>query len=386
MPDHEHDRLAAGLSTGTSIPSVVRGAAANTNATLADLRSMLADARFTGDQVADILDAADIRQVIANPAIHAFLLDPAQPRLATTPSGMLVQLFILNRILPAGLAERALGSDLHTELLHSGLLVHDAGSCHATVSITPFEGRLFLSDRIFTSAGQHQVTKSDAINLCMPPHASSLLTLDGVSQPGSRLLDVGCGSGFIGLVAQAGDGRLSGIDLNRRCIDFAYANAAINDVPADFDTADYRSHAPTDDRKYTDIIFNAPGLPDTSEGEQELGREAPEALLTHMARAMVQLLGAGGKAHVNVLIEIPEGFSAAVDVVDSWLSGSEVADFSVHEHRAPEFAVTRDQIARGRLSGRTLLVSSPSEAGPVVDGLRRRGIAEVVPAVVTLTR
>lgn len=68
-------------------------------------------------------------------------------------------------------------------------------------------------------------------------HASTQLCLEGVEahvQPGDRVLDLGCGSGILSIAALLlGADRAVACDIDEKCMDVAYENAALNGVGRD---------------------------------------------------------------------------------------------------------------------------------------------------------
>lgn len=68
-------------------------------------------------------------------------------------------------------------------------------------------------------------------------HASTQLCLEGVEahvQPGDRVLDLGCGSGILSIAALLlGADHAVACDIDEKCMDVAYENAALNGVGRD---------------------------------------------------------------------------------------------------------------------------------------------------------
>jgi methylase of polypeptide subunit release factors len=78
----------------------------------------------------------------------------------------------------------------------------------------------FLSDplfRCYESQGNRPVMTS-VPNFVMPPHASSFLLLRQVEPIGGRLVDVGCGSGALGLLLSDHYHSSFGMDVNPRAV------------------------------------------------------------------------------------------------------------------------------------------------------------------------
>lgn len=65
-------------------------------------------------------------------------------------------------------------------------------------------------------------------------HASTQLCLElleGAAEPGSRVLDLGCGSGILSIAAlRLGAAAALGVDIDPKAVDVAYENAALNGI------------------------------------------------------------------------------------------------------------------------------------------------------------
>lgn len=72
-------------------------------------------------------------------------------------------------------------------------------------------------------------------------HASTQLCLEGLERavsPGSRVLDLGCGSGILSIAALLlGAGQALGVDIDPKAVDVAYENASFNGIGRDRLTA-----------------------------------------------------------------------------------------------------------------------------------------------------
>lgn len=70
-----------------------------------------------------------------------------------------------------------------------------------------------------------------------PTTASCLALLAGLVAPGTRLLDVGCGSGALSVVAARAGAVVTAIDIDPGAVEATIANAAANGVDVDASTA-----------------------------------------------------------------------------------------------------------------------------------------------------
>jgi release factor glutamine methyltransferase len=101
------------------------------------------------------------------------------------------------------------------------------------------------------------------IKLCegvyAPAEDSFLLAENLVVESGERVLDMGTGTGLLGLLAAKSANYVIGVDLNQLAIECARVNAKINNIRKfTTRTSDLFSHVP---ESFDLIIFNPPYLP-----------------------------------------------------------------------------------------------------------------------------
>ncbi|RAG87120.1 hypothetical protein DN069_03120 [Streptacidiphilus pinicola] len=358
----------AGLAAPASAPA------------LRALGALLREVGFDEHGAARAVAAPAPDLLLSNSARYAFFADRSRPEGPHAEVALLTSLFVLNRSLPADWLGGALRPEL-LDLLRELELLDDAGElARGRVSLTPWQGRWFLADRLFHSPAPQQLVAATERDLVMPPHASSLLVLDTLQALRGSVLDVGCGTGFLALNTGAGTDRSAGLDLNPRCVAYATANAVLNrrDEVA-FTAGDFADHTLTPDRRFDHLVFNAPTLPriDDEEGDGEFGQSTMEWLL-HAAVAMApRVLRPGGGAHILGIVEVPADRVDAAETVRDWLAGADVTDVTVTAHDSPLLQVTRRQLEQRRLHGNSLLVYGAGQARRLLDSLARRGTAAV---------
>lgn len=151
----------------------------------------------------------------------------ALPRLPSPPSALavLVQLF-LNDITIAGDTACAALGDAEVAALEASRLVQAVdGGLRPTFRLTPVDGLLIASDR-------HALHADGCADFVVGPAPVSRTFADLlVRGPVARSLDLGCGSGLLGLQAAAWSQEVVAADINPRAIAFVEFNAELNDLP-----------------------------------------------------------------------------------------------------------------------------------------------------------
>jgi release factor glutamine methyltransferase len=84
----------------------------------------------------------------------------------------------------------------------------------------------------------------------------SVVARAGLVPPGSRVLDLGCGSGAAGLAAARAGGRVTATDINPAAVRCARANALLNDLDVEVREGDL--FAPLGDQRFDVVLFNPP--------------------------------------------------------------------------------------------------------------------------------
>lgn len=187
-------------------------------ALIARLAGFLRDAGFTAPRVKELLKSEG--GLFARPReipVQLRRLEQAPEPLAT-----LVALFVLDVTLDAADTDRRLqpvGSGLFLEL---GLLEQDGGDVRNAARIIPHDQLLIASDRAREDSGDDHVA-----GVHRPSAGLAHLT---IRRPVERALDVGTGNGVQALLAAAHSERVVATDINKRALEFAAFNAALNGV------------------------------------------------------------------------------------------------------------------------------------------------------------
>jgi SAM-dependent methyltransferase len=140
-----------------------------------------------------------------------------------------------------------LTSDEMDALVSAGFLERRGPELRANLALLPVMGLLIASDRV-DEAGAEAVVMIDlsALNLArsLPPR------MEGKS------LDVGCGAGLLALLSRRAGADAMGSDVDRRALEAAALNAALNDLQPRWFVSDLMKQVPS--AQFDFISFNAP--------------------------------------------------------------------------------------------------------------------------------
>ena len=229
------------------------------------------DRGYTSSAILDTLKAAvPPHELLTNTTLIA--LGFYEPDLIERePLAALGTLFGLGGWIPHTVYERTIPSNVRESLETAGCIARpDKKHVRSTLSIAELDGRLFFADAMLErSATSIRLTQSESDHVD-PPNYSSLSLWNQRKQATGRrdaanpkkttrrLLDVGCGTGFLAIMASEHAEQIVGIDLNPRCIAYAKMNALLNDVEAAFHVENCLEFA---DERFDEIVFNSPSVP-----------------------------------------------------------------------------------------------------------------------------
>jgi SAM-dependent methyltransferase len=335
----------------------------------AELRTRLQKSKYTTSEVRRLLGLTESAETILSNVARYSLLYLRDLELHRTPCAVLARLFLFNGwITPYQLG--LLPIDLVGDLLRRGFIESAYGGrlVRATVSITEYSGRYFLSDQLFENSGDDLIIKHGAA-LCMPPHASSFELLRALRGPklGSSFLDAGCGTGCQSILFANGLARVDGFDSSERCVMFAKANALLNDFPAQY-TADRWENFIADEGRYDHIVFNPPD---------------PRSAFGFLATRATELLADDGMAQILIIGEMLKTDANLDAMVERRIGRCPTLRISVTANENSLFSLSETDIRARILPRQTLLVADPSEGESYLEDLATRGVVEVVSAVVT---
>jgi release factor glutamine methyltransferase len=171
-------------------------------------------------------------------------------------------------------------------------------------------------------------------NVYEPAEDSFLFAENLDVKAGERILDIGTGSGILGIVAAKKANEVVVIDINPYAICCAKENAIINGVRANMAFILGSLFAPFDDgAKFDVILFNAPYLPTESDEEITLLSSAWQGGKT--GRDLIDCFVAQVSCYLN-----PQG---SVLLMQSNLSGIEetIRQFTLHSMKADVIACSK---------------------------------------------
>lgn len=355
-----------------------------TELTAADpgLGAELAGAGFTSAGICATLGVESLDAVVENSALLA-LAQHVQDAPVTDACAALVRLFVCNDVLAEGLFARTVPESLRRRLDALGVLGRRRAEVFGRVSITATPHSYLLSDQLF-------VLDDEGIRFAeqrvMPPHASSVLLRRQCRQlrAGESLLDLGCGSGYLGLELTADGGYVLGVDIDPRAVEFSRVNAVLNgrraDYAVDLDSAEeYRPGS------FDELLFNSPAGPAFEPATGRYHTSPADVWLELAAKTAIDALRPGGRLAV---------FAVLLPTVGGVVELHELARLPYPELRLtrltrlddPTFAVTAAQIAAGRIPGRCLWLRSRASEPAFLDYLAEQRIVEVAPCIIEYER
>lgn len=249
-----------------------------------------------------------------------------------TPLETLIRLFILDAAAPPEAVRAALGETDPDRWVAMGLLVPVAEGYRATLQVRAYQGLLVAFD--FSPAGS---VPGDHVMGISP----SSLGLAGVTvrRPVERALDLGCGSGFQGLLAAAHAGRVTAVDLNPRAVAVTRFNCALNGLDG-VEVLEGDLFEPVAGGSFGLIVSNPPFVisPEHSHFYLHSGMEGDDVCRTIVHRAPA-LLTDGGFCQLLANWEIHAG-RPWQERLAGWFEGSGCDAWVMHQgtHELDEYA------------------------------------------------
>lgn len=353
---------------------------------LVRLDSVLRESGYNQDFVVNELGAKDRLDLYTNIGRHALFAVHDMKTGPNTVLGILLQLFMCNGSVPISSYAETIPCNLDEILQELDLVRIDDMVVTARAAISPVGDNYFLSDQLFTITSEGEIVFSRLFDNVMPPRASTFSLLSHAGRlTGGHLLDVGCGSGILGILLAKRHRLVTALDLNERSIAFTRANAVMNASSLEISHGDIMNNLP-EIEPVDRLIFNSASAPSFFRGS-ELGNHPPEELLSQVAHQLPVILTRGGTAQVQLIIEVPQGVDTPTEVVTAWLSTAKSIRIArVDTLRDSPFTVSRASLISGRIDAHSQFLFQPSDSEKIIDYSRRASVAEIAHCVVTLTR
>ena len=357
-------------------------------AALAPLTDYLRSTGFALPGVARLVEEPDPSNFISNAGFCALIYDE---ELGSNPSplALLARMFLMGSRASSTTYRAALPANIR-ELLEAQQLV---GSCEgdcvtAHVSIVEFDSRYFLSDKLFENHGNGRIAVQGGEDIVWPMSEWSLnLYRELKANPQwTSMLDVGCGTGCLSILACGRYSNTVGFDLNPRAVAFSKINAAL--CGADrirYETGDCFSFGNPASR-FDHIVFAAPGGPSGSESGSRLvsygGRLGHELALRFLGERMDNLMSADGCCQIWTIFAVEEKHGSVQRLVEHSLPAGKF-DVSVKPVRSGGLYLSPDDIRKAKPPPGCHYGRGES-AVKLLQWLRSNRVNEVVSAVVTI--
>jgi methylase of polypeptide subunit release factors len=219
------------------------------------------------------------------PLVHAWL------RSRGDAAAIWARLFAYRDAVETDEVTALIGAALFSALRDAGALHPHEGTVRSTLRLMPFGKLLLASDEV--------EAREDPV---MGPGATTLELWRAMSvEPGTRVLDIGCGAGSLALAAaRAGAGEVVGVDLDPRAIAYARFNARLNRITqARFEAGDLA--APVAGERFDLVVSQPPFVtqpPSLATTTYLHGGRRGDELTHRMLGQLPALLGDRGRALV----------------------------------------------------------------------------------------
>ena len=154
---------------------------------------------------------------LARQSVSAWLV-MCDPRLE-----LLIRAFYMGEAVQTSQAEKLFSKEILRDLLEIELLAHDGERLRPACMLTHFGELIIACD------SRRRAETGAAADLVLGVNPTTrLLARCSILRPGTKVLDLGTGCGTLALVAAPFAASVVGTDVNRRALNFAGFNAALN--------------------------------------------------------------------------------------------------------------------------------------------------------------
>jgi SAM-dependent methyltransferase len=314
-----------------------------------------------------------------------------EERSEESPVALLGTLFMLGGQIRESAFVSALSAELR-EILerHSLVTRSEADFVRSTITLIEQEGLFFLSDRMLDRTASSLSLTQSATDHVDPPNYSALALRRRVVETwpngGGRLLDIGCGTGFHGLLMAKQFADVDGIDITPRCLAFSTVNARLNRARASFFERDVFEFEPT--AAYDAIVFNSPTLPRYKSTLDKIDTYDPPGghlVIRFLSTRLPTLLARDGTCTIWTVLRVPYACAGIADLLQREVAGISELDVRVLvENRSP-FRLSRQDIANQRVPRGSFLLADPNDAPELLGFVRAEKLAEILPVALIVT-
>lgn len=316
------------------------------------LRALFDEAGYAMEGVQAVLGTSD--QLVARSTERPVY----ERRLGDDLLSSLIRLFVLGLRPPRA----ALDAERLDLLLDAGLVEEKGEKLAGTVRVIPHEHLLIASDFAGTEDAEHVAA------VHRPSHTLARLTVRAQVE---RALDVGTGNGVQALLAARHAGLVVATDLNRRALEFARFNAALNGI----DNVELRHGSylePVAGERFGLVVANPPYV--ISPESRYLFRDSGlpgDTVSEQLVRSVPSVLQEGGFA--TVMVSWAQTEDEAPVRPRSWVEGSGCDAYLIHTR-------TEDPLTTASAWNRDL-AAKPAEYGRAIDEWVRYFADEGIPAI-----
>ena len=328
--------------------------------------------------IAALVDEPDPASFILNAGRCAFLYDD-ELRDHPAPLAVLARLFLLG----GSVEDLPMPAPIRALLEQFGLVRIGDDGIRATVTIGELDGNYVLSDKLFDNIdGAIEVHDAPDVVWPISEWSLNLFRRLAIDPRWTSLLDVGCGTGCVSLLARSRYATVTGFDLNPRAIAFARLNAALCGAEVSYTVGDCLTYRP--ERRFDHIVFAAPAGPSIgAEGTMVSygGRLGHELAVQFMAERAAGLLAPNGCCQTWSIFAVQEDIGSVRELIARAVGDR--FEITVDEVRSGGLFLSRDHIATAKPPPGCHYASGDA-AVALLNWLRANAVIEVVSAVVTL--
>lgn len=258
------------------------------------------------------------------------------------PLAPIIRLLLLALAEDVRRLEKALGSRTLDFILETGLAFRQGEAVHPRLSIFPFRNLFMVTDRLFMNADPESPEEGLSSDNCVwrLDRTTLIMAKTMPRRKAGKVLELGCGSGVLSLLAAKEASNVTGVDINPRAVNVAGFNARLNKIEnVEFVQGDL--FQPVGGRCFDLIFSNPPSAPGLVRGWNREGGSSGRELIQAMIAGLPGYLSSGGLFQCTIHF----GYQRPGDI-KQWL-GESLPDggfqffykFYGPEEKAPDYAL-----------------------------------------------